>query len=324
MTGTAALPGRHHARGEDELHPHLLGGRGLQARAKHPVAATTKREEIAMTTMMTGTRARRKLGFAVLAAGVALSVGACGTSSGSAGSDTTTTANAAKTTTTAGSATTRPGPTSTTAPATKVTLGAPFYQDNFKDATKGWPVVDDAGQTLALYPTYATPIYAIKVKKPNTAVHPHPEFRSVLPTQLQDYAVTAKIQTSLSVGHRDGFGVTCRDLQGKRYDLTMQKATSPGEPSTWAINKFDGTKSTTLSHGSFQVEGSAFTITGACTGGQGGPAKLDLLVNDELVGETTDAAAPLTKGYAGVYADTTAGNSSYNVLNFATSTVTVS
>lgn len=257
--------------------------------------------------------------LSVLGGAAALALAACG-ASGKTAATTTVPATSSTTATTAGPSSTTAAPTTAAAPAT-FTLGATFYQDDFKTAAKGWPVANTADVSSAVYPTYATPLYAVTVKTPNTAQHPHPEFRGIKSTQLQDYAITAEIQTTLSVGSKDDFGVTCRDLNRTRYQMIMGR--SLDRTHSWQISKYDGTNYTTLAHGTLDNGGSAFTVTGVCLGGHNGsPAQLYMQVNGATVGSATDSDHPLAEGFGGVYLDTSQGNSAYNILSFAAASAT--
>jgi hypothetical protein len=272
------------------------------------------------------TRIGRTVAGSAVTAFLLLGVAACGSSSGSDSSSkaTTTAAPSDKgTTTTEASSTTAAEETTTTeAQSSAPKLGDTFYEDDFKDASKGWPQGDTADQTETLHSDYATPLYTVVVKKADSSTTLHPEFRGIKQEQLRDYAVTAEIQTTLQVASNDDFGVTCRVLNGARYEFTMTDPTSPGEAGTWVIQKYDGTKYTQQAHGSYTPQGSAWSITGICTGGHDGdPAQLTMLINGEKVGEATDADSPLEEGYGGVFFDSHDGRSVFNVLSFATSAV---
>lgn len=198
------------------------------------------------------------------------------------------------------------------------TVGAVFYEDRFTDQTKGWPLAAEAGATYALHD--ATKQYTITLAGAGASVSPHPEFRGITQAQLAGYQVAATLQTTLRLSHDDFFGVTCRDLHGKRYAFevgydTLREGTMP-----WLIAKHDSTGVHVLARGTLPSGGSAFRVAGTCTGST--TAHLAMTVNDAEVGTADDTDAPLTEGYAGVYLWTKNGGSTINVLDFAVRSAT--
>jgi hypothetical protein len=204
-----------------------------------------------------------------------------------------------------------------TAPPT-VTAGAVFYSDTFKDRSKGWTERSNENATYVVHTDYASPVYTVTANKPSVHLFPHPEFRGVTREQLTDYEITATIQSTLQVGREDWFGVTCRDLDEKRYSFEMGLGTSGGETRDWVIAKHDGGKLDVLAKGTHDVGGSAWDVSGACVGGSDGtPATLVMKINDEVVGYAVDSDAPLAQGYGGVYLFGKKGKTTINVLSFA-------
>jgi hypothetical protein len=200
-----------------------------------------------------------------------------------------------------------------------VTLGSVFYSDSFRDRTKGWPeAVTESGE-YKMHPEYAGyPVYTVKATKPGVQLFLHPEFRGITQQQLQDYAVTATIQTTLQVSTKDYFGVVCRELDRKRYSFEMAyDHLSDDDTMPWVIVKHDKAELDVLARGRAKIGGSAFEISGACVTNSDGSAHLEMYVNDEFVGGVDDDDAPLAAGYGGVYLYTKDGNSTVNVLNFA-------
>lgn len=207
-----------------------------------------------------------------------------------------------------------------------VTYGDVIYRDDFGDKTKGWTEKDTDQVAYTVHDDYALPLYSVNIKAARLHVFPHPEFRGVEPAQLEDYQVVAKLQTTLSFGHTDYMGLTCRDLNDQRYSLSFGYDLRRTGQIPWRILKHgpDGTR--TLGEGTAPAPGgSAFTGAATCVGGQdGGPATLILSVNDAEVGRATDAESPLTKGYAGIYGFSDDGKTTFNVIDFATRTATAS
>lgn len=202
-----------------------------------------------------------------------------------------------------------------------VTVGEVFYRDDFKDESKGWTERSNENATYTYHTDYATPLYTVKANKGDVHLFPHPEFRGVKPEQLADYEVTALIQTTLNLGRDDWFGVTCRDLNDKRYSFEMAYQTGGEDTMPWVIAKHDGGRLEVLAKGEHTVGGSAFEISGACVGGKdGSPATLVMKINDDVVGQAQDAASPLTEGYGGVYLYAKKGTATVNVLGFAART----
>lgn len=209
-----------------------------------------------------------------------------------------------------------PSPSESTAPV-EVTTGAVFYSDDFKTTAKGWPNRSNENATYTYHTDYATPLYTVKANKAKVHLFPHPEFRGVTQQQLADYEVTALIQTTLNLGRKDWFGVTCRDLNNKRYSFEMGLDTTGDDLSPWVIAEHDGGKLEVLAKGEHKVGGSAFEVSGACVGGaDGGPATLVMKINDEVVGSVADDS-PLTAGYGGIYLYSDSGSATVNVLSFA-------
>ncbi len=215
-------------------------------------------------------------------------------------------------------------PSASPTPAT-ITYGAPFYADDFKDKTKGWPERDTDTASYVVHTDYATPVYTITSKRGKYQLFPHPEFRGVSQEQLADYQVTAMIQTTLAVSREDWFGVTCRDLEGERYSFQVAYSTSGDDVMPWIIMKH--TKAggdDILARGEGEVGGSAFDVSGTCVGGAAGPATLVLSVNGKELGRATDAETPLTKGYGGVYLYSKDGKTTVNVHRFSARPATAS
>lgn len=238
---------------------------------------------------------------------------ACGkeSSPGAAPSATSTTA-AAPSTTPSGTPSSEPGG------APSVTVGAVFYSDDFKTKAKGWTERSNENATYVVHTEYATPLYTVTANKGGVHLFPHPEFRGVTREQLGDYEVSATIQSTLAVGREDWFGVTCRDLDQKRYSFEMGRGDSSTEEKPWVIAKHDGGKLEVLAKGSHAVGGSTWTVSGACVGGaDGGPATLVMKINDEVVGFATDDEAPYTQGVGGIYLYCKNGKTTVNVLSFA-------
>jgi len=203
----------------------------------------------------------------------------------------------------------------------EVKVGQLFYSDSFGDKSKGWPAKSTANAKYEYHTDYATPLYTVTVVTAGFNLFPHPEFRGVTREQLTDYEVSALVQTTLAVGREDWFGVTCRDLDDKRYSFEMSYPTSGDHESGWVIAKHDAGKLTVLAKGTHTVGGSAFEISGACVGGAGGDAAtLVMKVNDEVVGSVEDGDAPLPQGYGGIYLYSKAGRTTVNVLSFAART----
>lgn len=210
-----------------------------------------------------------------------------------------------------------PSPTPTGPPS--VTVGKVFYSDDFKTKAKGWTEGSTENATYVVHTDYAYPVYTVTATQPDVHLFPHPEFRGITREQLSDYEVTATIQSTLQVGRDDWFGVTCRDLEEKRYSFEMSMGTSGGDTRNWVIAKHDGGTLKVLAKGEHDVGGSAWTIAGACVGGgaDGSPATLVMKINDEVVGYATDADAPLTQGYGGIYLFGKKGKTTINVLGFS-------
>jgi hypothetical protein len=203
----------------------------------------------------------------------------------------------------------------------EVKVGPVFYADTFKDKSKGWTVKSTDTAKYEYHTDYATPLYTVTAVKGGFHLFPHPEFRGITREQLSDYEITALVQTTLSVGREDWFGVTCRDLSDKRYSFEMSYPTSGDHESSWVIAKHDGGKLDVLAKGTHTVGGSAFEISGACVGGgDGDAATLVMKVNDEVVGSVEDDDAPLPQGYGGIYLYSKAGKTTVNVLSFAAKT----
>lgn len=205
------------------------------------------------------------------------------------------------------------------------TYGAPFYTDDFSDKTKGWTEKDTAQVQYVVHDDYASPLYTINVKAPSLHVFPHPEFRGVKPEQLQDYEVSALLQTTLSVGHTDLFGLTCRDLDDQRYSFAIGYDLRRTGSIPWRISEHGPDGAKVLAEGTSPAPGgSAFRMAATCAGGQdGGPAHLVLKVNDTEIGRAQDAETPLTKGYAGAYVRTDDGKTTVNVMRFSVRPATV-
>lgn len=226
-----------------------------------------------------------------------------------------------------GTTPTSAAPSATPTPAEAAfTYGAPFYGDDFQDESKGWTQKDTDTVSYVVHDEYAMPSYTVTVKQGRLHVFPRPEFRGVERTRLADYQVTAKIQTTLSVGHTDYFGVTCRDLDEQRYSLSIGYDLRRTGQIPWRILKHGPAGSRTLAEGTAASPGgSAFTVAGTCAGGQAGaPAHLVLTVNDTEVGRTTDTESPLTEGYGGVYAFSDDGKTTVNVYDFSVRPATLS
>lgn len=223
-------------------------------------------------------------------------------------------------------------PPTTTAPtpsptATEATFGygTPFYSDDFADKTKGWTEKDTAQVAYTVHDDYAQPLYTITVKEARLQAFPHPEFRGITKEQLADYEVSATIQTTLSVGHEDLFGVTCRDLDDQRYSLSIGYDLRRTGEIPWRILKHGPDGRRVLNEGTATAPGgSAFRVAATCAGGKdGGPAHLVLKVNDTEVGRAQDTEAPLTEGLAGIYAFSDDGKTTVNVLGFAVRPATI-
>jgi hypothetical protein len=215
-------------------------------------------------------------------------------------------------------------PTSASASPTavSVTLGAVFYQDTFADRSKGWPEKSTDLATYVVHSDYAVKQYTVTAKGAGTQVYPHPAFRGITREQLGDYAVEATLQTTLRLASTDAFGLTCRDLGGKRYVFTLGYDSLGHGTMPWTIAKQDDSGTHLLAEGTTPSGGSAFRVGASCVGGASGAAHLALRVNDVAVGQADDADAPLTQGLAGVYLYTKAGNSTINVLDFAVRSAT--
>lgn len=214
-------------------------------------------------------------------------------------------------------ATTPSEPASTSASPTPVTFtyGAPFFADDFHTDAKGWPERDTDTATYVVHADYATPLYAMTAKKPKYQLFPKPDLTAVA-DRLTDYQVRATLQTTLSMGHEEWFGVTCRDAGGTRY--SFQVANQYGDDLSWLIAKQDASGEHVLGRGDAKVGGSAFDVGGTCAGGaDGGPVTLVLTVNDAEIGRATDSDSPLVTGFAGVYLYTKNGKATMNVLGFA-------
>ncbi|MDQ1712805.1 MAG: hypothetical protein QOE45_2255 [Frankiaceae bacterium] len=237
--------------------------------------------------------------FTVLLAACLLAAGAC---SKSASPD---------------AAPTSPAPSATPTPSASASLGAVFYEDRFADKTKGWPEQETGAAAYVLHDDYAIKQYTVTAKSPGTSVAPHPAFRGITREQLTSYAVDATLQTTLHLSSADWFGVTCRDLGGKRYSFELGYDTARTGTMPWLIAKHDASGVHVLAQGSTASGGSAFRVGATCTGGTGGPAHLTMTLNDTQVGGADDADAPLPQGYAGVYLYTKVGTSTINVLDFA-------
>lgn len=227
---------------------------------------------------------------------------------------------AKKATPPAAAPTTSASPSASPTTAAPATLGAVFYQDTFADKSKGWPLASEAGATFVLHDDYAVKQYTISVKGPGTSVSPHPKFAGITQAQLASYQVAATLQTTLSVSHDDLFGVTCRDLHGKRYTFQIGYDTAREGTMPWLIAKHDSTGVHVLARGTVPSGGSAFRVAGTCTGTD--TAHLAMTVNDTEVGTADDTDAPLTEGYAGVYLWTKSGGSTINILDFAVRSAT--
>ena len=250
---------------------------------------------------------------AVLAGAMVVALGACG----GGGSTPEASPTAAPPTTST------PSPTPTEA---SFTYGAVFYRDDFKDKTKGWTQKDTADVAYTVHDDYALPLYSVTVRKPRLHVFPHPEFRGVQRAQLGDYEVVADLQTTLSVGHTDLFGLTCRDLDGSRYSLAVGYDLRRTGSIPWRISEHGPDGDRLLGEGTSPAPGgSAFEVAATCAGGKDGtPAHLVLKVNDTEVGRATDTESPLTEGYAGAYVFSDNGKTTVNVLGFAVRPATVS
>jgi hypothetical protein len=204
------------------------------------------------------------------------------------------------------------------ASAAVVVLGEPFYGDDFRTTARGWPEKDNAQATYDVHTEYATPAYTITAKQAGYEVFSRPEFRGITREQLSDYHVRALIQTNLSVGHTDQFGVICRELEGDRYVFQVGYDTIGTGTVPWRIAKqVDGKASIIASGDAPSPGGSAFEVGGSCIGGADGtPATLVLTVNNTELGRGTDADSPLTQGLGGVTLFTDKGKTSVNVLSF--------
>lgn len=204
------------------------------------------------------------------------------------------------------------------------TYGAPFYADDFSDKSKGWTEKDTDKVQYVVHDDYATPLYTINVKAPSLHVFPRPEFRGVEPEQLEDYEVSAVLQTTLAVGHTDLFGLTCRDLDNARYSFAIGYDVRRTGSIPWRITKHGADGSRLLAEGTSPAPGgSAFEMAATCAGGRdGGPAHLVLKVNDTEIGRTTDAESPLTKGYGGAYVRSDNGRTTVNVMRFSVRSAT--
>ncbi|HEX8001100.1 MAG TPA: hypothetical protein VF519_00225 [Mycobacteriales bacterium] len=209
-----------------------------------------------------------------------------------------------------------PSESATPAATPSVSVGEVFYADSFRDTSKGWPTKATENAAYEYHTDYATPLYSVSARKGAVHLFPHPEFRGVTREQLTDYEVTATIQSNLSVGQGDWFGVTCRDLEGKRYSFAMGLERIGGSTVPWRIGRHDGGKLLVLAEGEHEVGGSAWDVSGACAGGTGGAATLAMKINGTLVGTATDAS-PLAQGYGGVYLLSEKGRTTINVLAFA-------
>lgn len=218
-----------------------------------------------------------------------------------------------------------PSPTPTPTEAS-FTYGAPFYSDTFKDKSKGWTQKDTAQVAYVVHDDYAQPLYSVNVKAPRLHVFPHPEFRGVERAQLSDYEVSADLQTTLSVGHEDLFGLTCRDLNDQRYSFAIGYDLRRTGEIPWRIRKHGPDGVRVMNEGTHTAPGgSAFRVAATCAGGKdGGPAHLVLKVNDTEIGRAQDTEAPLTEGYAGVYAFSEDGKTTVNVLGFSVRPATLS
>src|ERR1700738_3998289 len=114
-----------------------------------------------------------------------------------------------------------------------IKTGPAFYDDLFTDKSKGWP--EDTTDTVSYAVTAKA--YSITLKQPKKEADPHPEFRNVTQTQLTDYAVQAYLQTTTNLTGSDSFGVTGRDVKGKRYSFLVNRDTDPSVPVGWSIWK---------------------------------------------------------------------------------------
>lgn len=200
----------------------------------------------------------------------------------------------------------------------EIEVGAVFYSDDFKTKAKGWTEKSTENAEYVVHTDYATPLYSVRAVKGGFYLTPRPEFRGIEREQLRDYEVTALIQTTLSVGREDRFGVTCRDLNDQRYAFEMSYPTSGDKVVPWVIAKYAPGDRKVLAQGEHEVGGSAFEISGACVGGySGGPATLVMKINEEVVGGVEDSDAPLSQGYGGVYLYSKAGKTTVNVLGFS-------
>jgi hypothetical protein len=204
-----------------------------------------------------------------------------------------------------------------------IKTGPPFYDDLFKDKSKGWPEANTDSVSYAL----AAKAYSITLKQAKKEADPHPEFRNVTQAQLTDYAVQAYLQTTPNLTVNDSFGVTCRDLNGKRYSFLVNRNADPSVPVGWSIWKEDGTGPKRLAQGTLKIGGSAYIVEGACVGGKTGPAHLAMAIDGKPVGAISDSTSPLTEGFAGVslYYDGGQGatKASINVLHFTTLSATL-
>lgn len=208
-----------------------------------------------------------------------------------------------------------PTPSPSASPPRTIVAGAVFYNDTFKDKSKGWTEKSDATATYTVHTDYATPLYTVTANKAGFHLFPHPEFRGISKERLRDYEITATIQSTLSVGREDWFGVTCRDLNNKRYAFRMGLGIERDDR-PWQIVKIEGGKSEILAEGLHDVGGSAWEVSGACVGGSdGGSATLAMKINGEVVGQVDDPA-PYLEGYAGVYLLGKNGKTTVNVLTY--------
>lgn len=207
---------------------------------------------------------------------------------------------------------------SATGPRT-IVVGTVFYSDTFRDKSKGWAEKSDATATYTVHTDYATPLYTVTANKGGFHLFPHPDFRSVPTEQRRDYEITATIQSTLSVGREDWFGVTCRDQSNKRYAFRMGLGID-GDERVWQIVRMDGGKSEVLAEGEHTVGGSAWEVSGACVGGSdGGSATLAMKINNEVVGQVDDPS-PYIEGVAGVYLLGKNGKTTVNVLTYVVKT----
>ncbi|HEU0131016.1 MAG TPA: hypothetical protein VFQ85_08505 [Mycobacteriales bacterium] len=243
----------------------------------------------------------------------ALALTACSGGGGTAAPTTAAGTTAAATT----AATTAPAPEASAT----FTAGAVLFSDDFTTKTHGWPNGTTANATYTVHTEYAHPQYTVTVRKAGTQLFPHPDFRGVSEQQLASYRVAADLQSTLAFGQGDWLGVTCRDLNDKRYSfqLTNDLAT---HTASWRIAKHDGARLTPLASGDTTIGGSAWAVAGTCATTASGVVHLVMTVNDQEVGRVTDTDAPLLQGFGGVYLLSGRGRATINVLSFSVTAVT--